>query len=173
MRSMGIDHVLAMSERIREKVEHLPEFVSSDIIASYVATNEEVQTEQIIRDSLSQGKRVLVPKVISRNELLFSEIKEMADLETGTFGLLEPKLSLIRRVPLMDAKLILVPVVAWDERGYRVGHGNAYFDSALSGITSITIGLGFEAQRTDHVPEERHDVPLKMIITEKRIMRFD
>lgn len=170
---MGIDQVLNLSEKIRETVEHLREFVSSNTIASYVATKEEVQTEQIIRDALNQGKRVLVPKIISGNELLFSEIKDMADLDTGKFGLMEPKLHLIRKVPLREAKLILVPVVAWDERGYRVGHGNAYFDSALSGITCLTVGLGFEAQRADRIPEERHDVPLKMIVTEKRILRFD
>lgn len=168
---MGIDLLLNLSEKIRKNVEHLPEFISSNTIASYVATKEEVQTEQIIRDALNQGKRVLVPKIISRNELLFSEIKDLADLETGTFGLLEPKPQLIREVPLREANLILVPMVAWDERGYRVGHGNAYFDSALSGITCLTVGLGLEAQRTDRIPEERHDIPLKMIITENRILR--
>lgn len=173
VQSMSFGNVQRLSEPIREKIEQLPEFVSSDTIASYVATKEEVQTQQIIRDALNEGKRILVPKVVSRKELLFSEIKDMTDLEVRGFGLLEPKLDLIHEVPLREAKVIIVPLVAWDERGYRIGHGKGYFDRALANLSeNLKVGLAFEAQRVDRVPEEEHDIPLDVVITEERIVRL-
>jgi 5-formyltetrahydrofolate cyclo-ligase len=173
VRLLGFDRLLSLSDKIREKVEELPEYRNSETIATYVATSGEVQTEQIIRDSLNYGKRVLVPKVISREKLMFSEIKDMTDLARGEFGLLEPKTHLIHEIPLGEAEIILVPLVAWDEWGNRIGHGRGYFDFALANLPkNLKVGLAFEAQRVDRIPREEHDVPLDLVITEERQIRF-
>lgn len=170
---MSFGDILSLSDRIREKVEHLSEFVSSNMIASYVAMKQEVQTEKIIQNALNNGKRVLVPRVLSRTRISFSEIKYMADLQTGRFGILEPKLHSIHEIPLSEAKVVLVPAVAWDERGYRIGHGKGYYDLALADLSSsLKVCLAFEAQKVDRIPEEEHDIPLDVVITEDRLIRL-
>ena len=96
----------------------------------------------------------------------------MDELEPGDFGVLEPKEGL-PAVPLSETQVVIVPVVAWDDRGYRLGYGKGYFDTELpSRGRSVAIGLAMESQRIDRVPESDTDVPLDMIVTEKRIMRF-
>lgn len=170
---MGFDHVRSLSDAIREKVEQLPEYRSSEMIATYVSTIDEVKTDQIIRDSLGYGKRVIVPKIVSPAEMLFSEIRDLNDLEKGKFGILEPKPNLVRPVPLGEAKVILVPVVAWDKRGHRIGHGMGYFDLALRKLSeNLKVGLAFEVQRVSRIQDEEHDVLLDMVITEEREIRF-
>lgn len=164
---------MGLSDAIRQQVEQLAEFRNSETIAAYVATSEEVQTELIIQHALRDGKRVILPKIVSPTRMIFSEIKDLGELEKSNFGIFEPKSNLIRPLPLEDAKVILVPLVAWDERGYRLGHGKGYYDSVLSGLAeNLTVGLAFENQRVDQIPQDQHDVPMKMIVTEKRAMRF-
>jgi 5-formyltetrahydrofolate cyclo-ligase len=172
--SMGSERIFSLSETIREKVEDLAEFKYAGVVSSYVARRDEVQTEGIISDALKFGKRVLVPIVESHNRhLLFSEITDLSELMLGHFGILEPKPECIRPISLQKAQIILVPVVAWDEIGYRIGHGMGYFDIALEPLKgNLSVGLAFEAQQVDSIPVEPHDIPLKMIISEKRILRF-
>jgi 5-formyltetrahydrofolate cyclo-ligase len=105
--------------------------------------------------------------------LIFSELRDLSELKHVHFGILEPEPQFLRPMPLSEADLILVPLVAWDERGYRLGHGKGFFDIALATVPEkLTIGLAFEAQRVDQLPIEPHDVPVKMIVTEKRVLRF-
>ncbi|MDG6998954.1 MAG: 5-formyltetrahydrofolate cyclo-ligase [Nitrososphaerota archaeon] len=174
-RALGSQNILALSEKIRQKLENLEEFKDSNVIATYVSKREEVQTERIIRDALNSAKRVLVPLVIPHNKsLIFSELHDLSELTVGHFGILEPKPEFIRPIALSEASVIVVPLVAWDERGYRIGNGGGYFDIALAPLKgNLTIGLAFEAQRVDKVPEDKYDVPLKMIVTEKRILKFE
>ena len=172
--ALGFQKMLLLSEAIERKLENLKEFRDSNVIATYVARADEVQTRQIIHDALARGKKVLVPLTLPKeNRLLFSELRGMSELASGHFGILEPRPDFVRPIPLVEADVILVPVVAWDERGYRIGHGRGYFDMALAPLRgNLTIGLAFEAQRVDRVPEERHDIPLGMVVTESRILRL-
>ncbi|MDG6997356.1 MAG: 5-formyltetrahydrofolate cyclo-ligase [Nitrososphaerota archaeon] len=173
--ALGSQNILALSENIRQKLENLEEFKASNVIATYVSKQEEVQTEHIIRDALSNSKRVLVPLVVPRNKnLVFSELHDLSELAVGHFGILEPKPEFVRPVALSEASMIIVPVVAWDERGYRIGNGGGYFDIALAPLKgNLTIGLAFEVQRVVKVPADEYDVPLKMIVTESRILKFE
>ena len=172
--ALGFQNVLAMSAEIEHKLESLEEFKKSKVIATYVSMREEVQTEHIIMNALNAGKRVLVPMVVPSNKhLVFSEIHAISELAVGHFGIKEPKPEFIRPVDLSEAKVIVVPIVAWDERGFRIGNGGGYFDKALAPLKeNLTVGVAFEAQRVDKIPEEKHDVPLRMIITESRILKI-
>jgi len=128
------EELLEFSNAVMKNVISSPEYRGSKVIATYVAKKEEVKTEGIVRHSLKLGKRVLVP--LSHPEstsLVFSEIRDYErELALGHFGVPEPKSQYLRPVPLPDADLILVPLIAWDDRGYRLGYGKGYFDSALA-----------------------------------------
>ncbi|MGD0478028.1 MAG: 5-formyltetrahydrofolate cyclo-ligase [Nitrososphaerales archaeon] len=175
-KGLSREELLELSNAVMKNVISSPEYTNSKVVATYVAKRNEVKTEGIIRHSLSLGKRVLVP--VSHPEstsLVFSEIRDYErELAPGHFGVPEPISRYLRPVPLDDADLILIPLIAWDDRGYRLGYGKGYFDSALAGarVSAITMGLGLESQRVRKIPEEKHDVPLKALATERRIVRI-
>jgi 5-formyltetrahydrofolate cyclo-ligase len=151
----------------------LPEFLEAGVVASYAAKRDEVQTKRIMRSALSSGKRLLVPRTDPRSlSLSFREIRSLGQLAPGYLGILEPPPTL-KAVPLSESQLVVVPVVAWDDAGQRVGYGKGYFDRELrSRGRAAAAGLAFESQRRDGLPATSSDVPLDIIVTEKRALRF-
>lgn len=165
--------VEAMSAMVLAKVEKLPEYTKADIIASYVAKGREVQTSLLIEGALAKGKMVIVPKAQpGTNRLTFHEIASLKELSPGEFGVLEPPED-NKTIALGRAKLILVPVVAWDYSGGRLGYGKGFFDRELRNRgKAAAAGLAFESQRRPSLPLTRSDVPLDMVVTEQRVIRF-
>ncbi len=172
-RSLAPEEVGSLSGRIRDRLLALPQYMGARVIATYVAKKDEVQTEGIIRSALSSGKKVLVPRTDAASMRLdFCEIRALDELVPGYFGILEPPPT-SRPVPLSSAQLVLVPVVAWDEKGGRIGYGKGYFDRELKHRGgALSVGLAFESQRIEEVPATRSDVPLDAFVTERRTLVF-
>lgn len=172
-RALPRSSVAEMSRRVAENVFSLGEYQSARRIASYVARADEVQTSLILERALIEGKSVAVPLVDpSSDEMLFLEIRSLGDLSPGKFGILEPKRT-GQPVSLDETDMVLVPLIAWDKRGHRIGYGRGYFDRALSGRGgSIAVGLAFDSQTVPHVPEGPSDVQLDLVVTEKNTFRF-
>lgn len=164
--------VRELSALVRKNVEALPEYAKAETVASYVSMDNEVQTSDLLRRALQRKKRVIVPRSDMRaGRLTFHDIHSLDELRPGAFGILEPQGS--ASVPLSDAQLILVPVVAWDYRGGRLGYGKGYFDRELrSKGRGLAAGLAFESQRRAALPLTPSDVPLDAVATEERVIRF-
>jgi 5-formyltetrahydrofolate cyclo-ligase len=162
------------SKKIVKKVCYLEEFRQANVLATYVGKKGEVNTLPLINLALKAGKKVVVPIVDDKNnELLFSQLRDPSELVLGHFSILEPRKEYLRIRSLTDADIIFVPGLAWDEKGYRIGHGLGFFDKALSVSTSehtVTVGLAFEFQMLDTIPHTCLDVPVDLIITEERII---
>jgi len=173
-RSIDPEELAALSSRVEANLLTLKEYKDANLMVSYCAKGDEVQTRLIIEKAMEQGKRVavIVTDVPSRT-LSFSELKSFEDdLAPGTFGIREPKPGKVRPVPFSQADVVLVPLVAWDEKGRRLGYGAGYFDRALAGASRTTkVGLALESQRLARIPESKHDVPLDVIVTERRVVR--
>ena len=172
-RSLPAERVESLSARIQDALMALPEFLEAGVVASYAAKGDEVQTGKIMRSVLSSGKRLLVPRTDPRSlSLSFCEILSLDRLAPGYLGIPEPPLT-SKAVPLSESHLVVVPVVAWDDAGQRLGHGMGYFDRALrSRGRAAAAGLAFESQRRDRLPATPSDVPLDIIVTEGRVLRF-
>jgi 5-formyltetrahydrofolate cyclo-ligase len=160
---------------ILDQIIRLREYSQAKGIASYVSKDSEVSTRKLIRTALDQRKRVLVP-IVKREkvELAFSEINNLGnELEPGSFGILEPKPEFRRPADLDSIDVLFVPGIAWDKTGYRIGWGRGYFDRTLKTLPNhvYAIGLGFDLQVISRIPRGQFDVPVKMIITESRIIR--
>jgi 5-formyltetrahydrofolate cyclo-ligase len=172
--SLDPEELAAQSSLVAVNLLALKEYAGARLIVSYCAKDDEVQTRTIIDQALNDGKRVavIVTDVPSKT-LGFSEIESYdEDLAPGTFGILEPRQGRLRPVSLAEADLVLVPLVAWDEKGQRLGYGAGYFDRALAGARRTTkVGLGLESQRLPNIPTSRHDIPLDIVVTEKRVVR--
>ena len=173
-RALSEDERTKLSAEIAEKVAVISEYKRASTIASYVAKKDEVHTSYIINRALEDKKRVIVPSAVpAEHSLVFSEIRSIDELTKGHFGVPEPRAESLKPVRLTSAELILVPVVAWDEKGFRLGYGHGYFDRALvSAKDSFAVGLAFELQKTENVPHLAHDVRLHAVVTEKRVVRF-
>ncbi len=172
-RSLTAEQVQSLSVGVQTNLESLPEYSEAKVIASYVAQRDEVQTKAIIESALSAGKKVLVPKGDPTSlNLTFHEIHSLDELAPGNFGVPEPS-SGSRAIPLMEAQLVLVPIVAWDSDGQRVGYGRGYFDRALkSRGPALATGLAFESQHREALPATNSDVPLDIVVTEQGVRRF-
>ncbi len=157
------------SEAIRRKVFRLAAFRRAKTICCYVALPYEVQTWRMIEEMLTKGKRVVVPVARPRTKRLgLSEVRHPdAELVRGSFGVWEPARSARRPVPLRALDLVLVPGVAFDRRGHRVGHGHGYFDRFLARVpkTTPTVGLAFRFQLLDRLPVAAHDHAVQTILT--------
>lgn len=162
------------SLRIFERLENTDVFTGATSIMAYIAFRNEVDTLPIIRYCLSSGKKVIVP--ISKKkgrQLLLSELRDPdRELRPGTYGILEPLPQFIRPFPKEGLDLILVPAVAFDPSGYRIGYGAGYYDRFLGSLDKKipAIGLAFELQLVDKVPAEPTDLPVDYIVTEDRII---
>ncbi len=162
------------SQLIQKKLLELEVFIRSVNVMAYVAFRNEVETMPIIRHCLSEDKRVIVPVSMPKTrELLLSELKDPErELIPGTFDVPEPAPEYIRPFPAEDLDLILVPGVAFDEKGFRLGYGAGYYDRFFERLPRRvpSIGLAFEIQIIDRVPADPTDQPVDFVLTEKRLI---
>jgi len=152
----------------------LPCYRGAETVMLYVHLPDEVRTTQLLADAAERGKRVVVPYCDGRHLGLF-QVEELEELEPGTFGVLEPQPELrgdpARNVAPEQLDLIVVPGVAFDAHGGRLGRGKAYYDGLLSSVRPDTalVALAFECQIVDEVPMQPHDVYMHQVITEERV----
>jgi 5-formyltetrahydrofolate cyclo-ligase len=166
--NLPLDVRRVKSREIEQRLLSLPEFQAADVIMFFASFRSEVETEPMIRHALATGKRVVLPRVKGRQLALF-EIKDFdKDVSPGTWGIPEPVES--HPVPLTEIDLIITPGAAFDESGNRLGYGAGFYDRMLLSFPGMTVALAFEAQIMPRVPADPHDVPVKKIVTEKRVI---
>jgi len=179
-KSLSKEEVRRKSAAIGRALLALSEFTSSGTIAFYVARpgSGEVETGQIIEETLKTGKRVLVPYVDRATKgISMAEINDpKTQLSPGAFGIPEPLPHLRKPVPLGEIDLVVVPGIAFDIKGNRLGHGYGYYDRLLKDLVSKNpksrfIGLAYDFQVLDQVPNASHDIPVHAIVTETRVIR--
>lgn len=144
------------------KLKELPQFMNSDWIYAYIACRNELETADIIRWCLSHGKHIAVPKV--HGEIMhFYEIHSLADCVPGAFGILEPAGEEKDRIT--ESGFMLVPGLAFDKNGNRLGYGGGFYDKYLASHEEIiTAALGYDFQIIEKVPAESHDRRMDYLI---------
>jgi 5-formyltetrahydrofolate cyclo-ligase len=163
-----------VSREIVERLFSLPEYQSAETVLFYVDVRSEVRTRWVFPEVLNSGKCVVVPFCVE-SELEIFRLWDLKELIAGRFGILEPDPSLRnlpdRRVVPEELDLLIVPGVAFDRLGGRLGHGHGFYDRLLRGVRPQVpkIGLAFECQIVTAVPMEPHDVRLDVVVTEKAV----
>jgi 5-formyltetrahydrofolate cyclo-ligase len=170
--SMLFSEVLEKSERIKEQVFKMDEFKDAKTILFYVSYDNEVYTHEMIKESLQIKKQVVVPKTyMNKRTILCSSLTKWDDLLTGAYNILEPRQEYFNEVSLESIDLIIIPGVAFDYQGNRIGHGMGYYDRLLKKkINAYRLGLAFELQIVKNIPTEPHDVKVEKIVTEEHII---
>lgn len=174
-RRAALVHKDALSRRIVETLLALPEFAAAAAVAIYLDARSEVRTRQALPMLFAGGKRMVVPWC-DQDELRLFALKSPDELASGSFGVLEPLPELrqqtARQVEPTEIDLFVIPGVAFDRGGTRLGHGRGYFDRLLARASQDAkfIGLAFECQLFDDLPSEIHDIRMHRIITESGVL---
>ena len=176
-RSLGIREQIGQEERKRAEEKITEQILSSrpyrDVcfLYCYVSYGSEPDTRRLIDESLRQRKRVAVPRVTGKHKMDFCFIRSLADLSPGYRGISEPG-PWCRKAPVPSEKtLVIVPGLAFDRGGGRIGYGGGFYDAYLERQSRcIKAAAAFSAQITDEVPSESSDVKMDMIITEKEMI---
>lgn len=162
------------SKNIFKKLKRTDEFINSKNIMFYVATRNEVQTENMIKKSLSMGKNIFIPIMINDcNNLISSLLIDFDnELEKNNQGILEPKEEFKRIFPPEKLDLIILPGVAFDCKGNRIGRGKGYYDRFLKKVkpSAAKIALAYEIQIVEKIPKDINDISIHKIITENRVI---
>lgn len=147
------------------------EFKAAHTIHFYLAAAAEVQTDEMIREALRMEKRVVVPMVQPETKsLALSELIDLdpSKLQPGPYGISEPRPEYRIKIDPQEVELWIVPGVAFDETGNRLGFGGGYYDRLLPSARGRKVGVAFEFQVLDRLPIEETDHPVDLIVTEKR-----
>lgn len=158
-----------LSQRAQRQLIDSELFFRAKSLALYSPINNEVATEQIFLAARGQGKQVCYPRVVGE-KLEFLEVGAINSLVLGAFGVAEPEIG--RKISVAELDLLIVPGVAFDMRGHRLGYGGGFYDRQLTEIskTTISVGLCFETQLCDLLPTEEHDQALDYIVTETKFI---
>lgn len=164
------------SRAAADRLTELPEFLDSACIMAFLSLPHEVDTAPIVLRAWQLGKTVVVPKtVVGRNRRLVPYQIETLEtgLSAGPFGIPEPMDG--QPFPLSMISLVIVPGLAFDVHGHRLGKGAGYYDRFLRehGFTGIKVGLAFHEQVVEDLPHEPHDVPLDILVTDDAVHRFE
>jgi len=152
---------------IREKFFSNINFKDANFIMSYVSKPYEVDTWRIIKQSLEMGKKIAVPCVLKGERLMVPAlILDHKELSLGPYGVYQPHPDNIRQVDLNQLDLVLVPGIAFDKEGNRLGHGRGYFDRFLKKLPRHVhiMGLAYEFQILPKLPISQKDFPMSSLI---------
>ena len=170
---LGPDEREALSARIGEILFGLEEYSLHKNILSYASFRSEVITDEIHRRILEDGKRLFLPKTYPKtNRMIFYQVKDLQELKPGTMGIREP---IEKNAYMGEDALVLMPGVAFDEAGNRLGYGGGYYDRFLTEYAMLakhTILLAYNLQKAPEIPVEPTDRKPMTILTETGVMEM-
>ncbi len=150
-----------LSDIIQYRLLTLDKFREAEVIGAYYSIGSEVNTSKILEFAL-EYKVLALPMV--DEEIKFVRVNNLKELVKGRYDIMEP------RGEIIEPDLILVPAIAFDEQGYRIGYGKGYYDKYLSKHDCYSIGLAYDFQVLESIPHDSHDIRVNMIITDKRVI---
>lgn len=153
----------AYSDNLAQQLFRHPAYLQASAIFGYLSYNQEVRTLPILRQALLDGKRVAVPKVLGQ-EMVFLWLDDLSQIAPGYRGIPEPIANTpIARCP--DA-LVLMPGLAFDRAGHRLGYGGGFYDRLLQAEPEHpTLALCYDFQLLPAIPTEAHDLPVDFILS--------
>ncbi|GBD99440.1 putative 5-formyltetrahydrofolate cyclo-ligase [bacterium BMS3Abin07] len=164
----------AKDRMIAERLTGMKEYIDADSVMLFASFRSEVNTLPIIEDALRGNKKVVLPKVDrERKELELYLIKSVNELTPGYMGIPEPAVTGERKFLPGEIDFIMVPGLAFDENGGRLGYGGGYYDRLLGGLKKMpqTVAIAYEEQIVDDVPVSGHDIRVDAVVTDRRIIK--
>lgn len=152
----------SMSEKIMQTVEGLEEFKQSNVVLAYHSLPDEVFTHEAVK-RWSKSKTILLPKVVG-DDLELRIYSSDDDLKQGSYGIMEPCGKLWTDNDAIE--LAIIPGVAFDEKGNRLGRGKGYYDRLLPKLSCAKIGVCYPEQLVDNVPVDEYDIGMDIVVSQ-------
>ncbi len=177
---------------ICDRLFSLDEIKNANVLFFFASFRTEVDTFEMIKKTLSEGKRVVLPKVDrARRQLVLYEIRAIEELVPGCMGIPEPSFAADnpppppfskggeggfaedRLIDINQVDVVIIPGAGFDLSGNRIGYGGGYYDRLLSGLPGAIpiIAPAYEEQIIDAIPSEPHDVKVHTVVTDRRVIR--
>ena len=161
----------ALSRAVVQDIVETSVYRRSNTVMAYASFGSELQTDEFMRHVIDQGKILLLPRINGQKELLevYWVRDPVQDLQAGTWGIREPRPDRCTRVEPAIIDFVLVPGLAFDRRGGRLGYGGGFYDKLLADGLSPCAWLvagAFECQMVEKVPVDEHDMPMDVVVTE-------
>ena len=161
-RAMTEDQIVNASCRLAELFYNTEAYKNANTIYGYLPYNQEVRTVPMLEQALKDGKRVAVPKVYG-DTMRFLYIEDFSQVEKGYSGIPEP----IADGPVADdlTALVLMPGLAFDPEGHRIGYGGGFYDKFLEAEPNHpTVALCYEFQMLPAIETDEHDIPVDCVL---------
>lgn len=161
-------------QAIRRRFWTLPDLQGALVLHLSLSIGSEVPTDELIAEARGRGLRVVVPvTLVADRRLLLSEFPGPDAMVTGPFGIREPRPDRRMPVDVTEVDLLVIPGVAFDPEGHRLGWGAGFYDRLLAGAQTRVpiVALAYECQMVPAIPTQEHDVRVSIIVTEGRIIR--
>ena len=163
---------IELSVAVMRNVLQLPEARSASVVMAYIALPDEVRTSSLIESRLAQGRTVCVPHTdIRRHRLAPVRLRKLDGLAEGALGIPEPEQREV--VKPDEIEFVVTPGRAFDHKGNRLGRGGGYYDRFFREMCpqAFQCGVAFSCQVLEEIPQDEHDSPLDIIVTETLALR--
>ena len=173
-RGLSDDQRICAAKGLLDQLLALSAFQEAQSIAMYLVNDGEIDPVQVMKWCWKNGRRAYVPIITSEkgSTLLFAELQEDTQFTENKFGIKEPVTAPEMLVEASALDLVLMPLVAFDSRGNRVGMGGGYYDTTFEFICStsaskpVLIGIAHEIQKVEKINAESWDIPLSLVVTD-------
>lgn len=170
-KSMSKEIVILSSQIICEKILSLKEYKIAKKVGLYIPINGEVDLSQLWHNSKNNQKSYYFPKIANQRMFFLPATAESTFIK-NSWGILEPDVTISKAIATCNLDIIILPLVAFDESGNRIGMGGGYYDRELTGNKStLLIGAAYEMQKQKIIQSDFWDVKIDMIVTEKAIYK--
>jgi 5-formyltetrahydrofolate cyclo-ligase len=163
------DHIQQSSKEARARLEANPDWKNASVILGYSATGHELDLWPALAAARARGGSIALPRYDSLSGTYGAALvpEELSNLTKAGFGILEPPLD-APAVPLNRLDFVMVPGLAFDPWGRRLGRGKGYYDRLLVQSSGIKCGVALDEQIVEEIPEEPHDIRMNLILTPTR-----
>jgi len=165
------DYVAESNAGITENLLALPEFQAAKAIMFFYSIWNEPDTVQLMERAYALGKTVALPETLKGGIMVARVVKSLNELVPAVFNIPAPTPDMPELLP-KELDFILVPSVAYDREGYRLGHGGGYYDRFLTRTKAFKCGIAREKMLIETAPRSKHDVAVDCLVTEKTVFRF-
>ena len=172
---ISFQHANLVSDKISKYSEEISQLYQPSVIAGFYPFRNEINLIPLMKRFFLDGYKICLPITPAKHQALkFREWAPEIELVKGKYGILEPN----KTSKVLEPDLLLVPLLAYDTFGNRLGYGGGFYDRTLNQLLSnkgdaISIGVAFKFQKCQKLPTEEYDIPLNSILNEDGIYHFE